>query len=131
MVDTQLIAYIEARQIPEPNSGCWLWLGPSANRGYGQARLADMRTSAHRASYIAYRGPVPDDMDVDHLCRNPACVNPDHLEAVTHQENCRRRSAHIDLCKRGHTYDYVDARGHRRCHQCDAIASRKYRGKGK
>lgn len=85
-------AYIEEKSIPEPNSGCWLWLGATANRGYGQATIGRSRvTSAHRASFIAYRGYEPVGLDVDHLCRNPICVNPDHLEAVTHQENCRRR----------------------------------------
>ncbi|RZN19502.1 hypothetical protein CWO90_35315 [Bradyrhizobium sp. Leo121] len=47
--------------------------------------------SGHRASYIVFKGPIAGDMDVDHLCNNRICVNPDHLEAVSHRENCIRR----------------------------------------
>jgi len=121
--------YIADKSIPEPNSGCWLWLGPMGKNGYGTVRLGKMATSAQSASYIAHFGAVPSGLEVDHLCRNPICVNPHHLEAVTHRENCRRRSAMILKCSNGHLYDYVDVRGSRRCHNCDANNSLRYRAR--
>lgn len=69
---------------------CWPWRARLSRDGYG--RLWDGRYSAdaHRIAYTLFVGPVPDDMDLDHLCRNRGCVNPAHLEPVTHDENLRR-----------------------------------------
>lgn len=77
-------------------SGCWHWLGAKWGLPgylYGQIRLGDgsaKRITAHRFAYIHANGPIPDDLDVDHLCNNKLCVNPAHLEAVTHRENIIR-----------------------------------------
>ena len=75
--------------IPEPNSGCWLWLG-STNKGYGRKSYHGKLEYGHRLSYKLYIGPISDEMELDHLCRTPCCVNPDHLEPVSHTENVRR-----------------------------------------
>jgi DNA-binding XRE family transcriptional regulator len=65
---------------------CWIWLGHTTTTGYG----AWKGTTAHRAVYEQHRGLVSPDLHLDHLCRNPPCVNPDHLEPVTSRENVRR-----------------------------------------
>lgn len=66
--------------------GCWVWQR-SMSQGYG--RCAD-GTGAHRVFWERSRGPIPQDLEIDHLCRNRACVNPDHMELVTHRENMQR-----------------------------------------
>lgn len=68
--------------------GCWLWIGAKDRNGYGLFG----GTTASRAAYEAFVGPVPDDLDVDHLCRQRDCINPAHLQLITHAENLRRRS---------------------------------------
>lgn len=80
----------ETRSMPEPNSGCWLWLGALKDTGYGRLILAGRYWAAHRLSYVLYKGPIPDGLEIDHLCRTRCCVNPDHLEAVTRSVNCSR-----------------------------------------
>lgn len=71
-------------------TACWIWQGGTNRRGYGQSRYAGRGEEAHRAYYRKHVGQIPAGFDVDHLCRVPPCVNPDHLEAVTHAENLRR-----------------------------------------
>lgn len=84
--------------IQEAESGCWIWQPRSITKsGYAQfsRRIDGRQTSvlAHRASYEAFVGPIPDGLQIDHLCRNRSCVNPAHLEPVTSQVNNARRSA--------------------------------------
>lgn len=70
--------------------GCWLWEGGTRG-GYGRIKLVGHGSlSAHRASYEHHVGPIPEGLVLDHLCRNPACINPAHLEPVTIAENIRR-----------------------------------------
>src|SRR5260221_14462809 len=72
-------------------SGCWEWQGYTNNHGYGQFRpTKGDRRFAHRFSYELFRAPIPTGLVIDHLCRNPRCVNPDHLEPVTERENMLR-----------------------------------------
>jgi hypothetical protein len=70
---------------------CWDWLGPVERWGYGKsALLGEWR--AHRVAYVALRGPIPEGLTLDHLCRNTLCVNPAHLEPVTNSENVSREN---------------------------------------
>ncbi len=78
--------YLESRSIPEPNSGCWLWLR-STRVGYGQFHWGGKLMHAHRASYGAFKGPIPAGKHVLHKCDMPLCINPDHLFLGTNYDN--------------------------------------------
>jgi len=80
--------------MPEPNTGCWLWLRAVGANGYGFIRITTpVLLTAHRASWLALRGPIPDGQTIDHLCSQRLCVNPDHMEIVSRGENQRRGAA--------------------------------------
>lgn len=90
-------------------SGCWNWSPISRADGYGAYYTGNRRMSlAHRVAYAAIRGEIPAGLQIDHLCRNRSCVNPDHLEPVSHRENIIRGvspsavNGSKDHCKRGH-----------------------------
>lgn len=109
---------------------CWIWIANTNNAGYGLIWDADQdkKVYAHRWSYEAVNGPIPDGLSIDHLCRNPLCVNPAHLEAVTHKENILRSdappalNARKSMCPSGHPYDesntYTKPNGSRECRAC-------------
>lgn len=73
--------------IPEPNTGCWLWLRCVQEFGYGRINTGDIQTYTHRASFLAFRGDIPSGLCVLHSCDVPSCINPDHLRLGTKQEN--------------------------------------------
>lgn len=79
---------------------CWVWTGQLNNMGYGKHGLR----YAHILAYTLTFGPVPEGLELDHTCRNRACINPYHLEPVTHLENCRRAKGllHRGVCRKGH-----------------------------
>lgn len=89
------------KYIVDEKSGCWIWQRTKNKKGYGRARDADGNpAAAHQIAYQEANGPIPEGLQIDHLCGNPSCVNPDHLEAVTLTENIRRsRVATIDIEK--------------------------------
>lgn len=72
-------------------SGCWVWTGKLDEKGYSVASYFGKKTSGYRLSYEMFVGPIPAGLQIDHLCRNKACVNPEHLEAVTMSVNFLRR----------------------------------------
>lgn len=74
----------------DEKSGCWLWFGATTPRGYGQYQYNGKPGYAHRYFYEKKKGCIQKGLELDHLCRTPRCVNPDHLEPVTHEENMRR-----------------------------------------
>lgn len=84
-------------------SGCWLWMGPVNENGYGRVKPhGDVMRIAHRAFYEAFVGPIPKGLTLDHLCSVRACVNPAHLEPVTQAENLQRAVARRTHCRNGH-----------------------------
>lgn len=98
------VARFEAKYCPEAITGCWLWLG-STKRGshrYGFFHAENRVVLAHRWSYQHFIGPIPVGLELDHKCRTPQCVNPLHLEPVTHLENVRRGVCRKTHCKHGH-----------------------------
>src|ERR1019366_7080070 len=117
-------AHLAARYVPEPNSGCWLWLGSEVGEGYGRIQHDGSYVLAHRFSYELTYGPIPASMTIDHVCRNRACVNPAHLRILSGRENtlCGFGPAAVNArktsCPNGHVFDAVDKTGGRFCRQC-------------
>ena len=122
----------ESKYEPTTESGCWLWLGTTKPYGYGNFAYMGESWRAHRFSYEHFKGPITKGLEVDHLCRVRSCVNPDHLEAVTHLENVRRGRAdynkHKTHCPKGHPYNVENTRiykGWRKCRTCHREGMRK------
>lgn len=117
---------------------CWEWAGCDGGNGYGKFYLEGKMRWAHRVAYQLEVGPILDGLTLDHLCRNPRCIRPSHLEAVTHQENCQRglrgalhetgsdvnhHNANKEVCKWGHLFDEANTyihpvTGRRWCRAC-------------
>ena len=121
---------------------CWLWTANRLPAGYGLFGAGGREKGAvlaHRFSYELAHGPIPEGLVIDHLCRTPACVRPDHLEAVTQRENNLRnpetqfrKNAAKTHCKWGHPFDEAntirrqDKPNYRGCRACGRAATAKY-----
>lgn len=81
---------LQAKYVTDAAAGCWMWTAYINPDGYGMFKHRGAMRLAHGASYELHIGPVPDGLELDHLCRNRACVNPDHLEPVPHKVNVQR-----------------------------------------
>jgi hypothetical protein len=117
------------------SDGCWLWTGSTMKNGYGQLRRNGRTVLAHRYVYERYSGPIPDGLDLDHLCRVRNCVNPEHLEPVTRSVNVIRgdvpkRNGSKTHCLRGHLFDEENTyvfEGSRMCRACRRVRARERR----
>lgn len=118
---------------------CLVWTGATTN-GYGVIGVDSNHTEqTHRVAYKLYKGEIPQGYQIDHLCMNRRCCNPDHLEAVTQLENLRRENSHrwskVTSCKRGHPFTSKnsgwtlrkDGRKFRYCRTCHNLNNRAQR----
>jgi hypothetical protein len=113
---------------------CWLWTSSLNRYGYAEMKINGRSRMAHRVAYELLVGPIPDGLQLDHLCRVRYCVNPAHLEPVTSAENTRRGESFAATngskthCKRGHAFDDENTylwRGSRICKACRVDYSRE------
>lgn len=114
----------------EPNDGCWLWQGVTTVDGYAHYYYGGRRFLLHRKTYESHVGPIPEGLQIDHLCRVRNCVNPKHLEPVTADENKRRGGLAVTHCAHGHEYTAANTRINGRwrgCKACDRIRARARR----
>ena len=124
----------------DASGDCWLWTGYLDRGGYGRTQVFGKNQGVHRAVWEALVGEIPDGLQIDHLCRNASCCNPDHLEVVTGQENMSRgyiRSyppySAKTHCKQGHPLSGDNLRLskqkygglHRQCKACGNASHRK------
>lgn len=134
--DARLPRRFWAKVEPDPATGCWMWTGTPTTAppaAYAQFRPGGSRPKvyAHRHAYATLVGPVPDGLQLDHLCRRTLCVNPTHLEPVTARVNKRRATEIIEQCRRGHPLAagnvYRDGRGWRSCRTCRRNSTARWR----
>lgn len=116
---------------------CWPWRGAASNLGYGVIRISGRGYQAYRVIYELERGDIPDGLVLDHLCCNPRCVNPYHMEPVTQRLNILRgrspaaEHARKSHCPKGHAYSgenlFVAPNGARQCRTCRRAADANYK----
>jgi len=124
----------------EPVGDCIVWQGALDRDGYGLVSVNDHTRRAHRVAYDREVGPIPPRLTIDHLCRNRACVNVEHMEPVTVRENVLRgfgppgMNARKTHCSKGHAFTEANTylyRGSRHCRPCNNEATREYRARRK
>lgn len=133
MTHFQLVEKFHKSFVVHPVTLCWIWQCNLSDQGYGRLYIdqATPRKLAHRFAYELYKGPIPDSLTLDHLCRVRSCVNPSHLEAVTTKVNVLRgqgptaQNARQKVCPRGHLYSkentLVTTKRGRSCRECNNI----------
>lgn len=129
-IEIYLTRFLQRLKINE--KGCWVWTNSKSGSGYGEISVNNKVYSAHCFIYEYYYGSLNPKLEIDHLCRNPACVNPIHLEEVTHQENALRGISPAALnakkthCPKGHEYtsENTSVSEGRRCLKCNRIRCR-------
>lgn len=142
MTPSQLQRF-EAKVMPEPMSGCWLWVASTNRCGYGQINMGLRPELAHRVSYEHHVGPIADGLHVLHSCDTPACCNPEHLFLGTHMDNMADMAAKLRArggdfqaaktsCPQGHPYQganlyVVPKTGKRHCRTCSKARDAKRR----
>ena len=93
----QIFHRVLKRTVQQPGTNCWLWQGPDSGNGrgggYPRMSLGSRTVAVHLVMYVHEHGYIPGGKQVDHTCRNRMCVNPAHLELVSHRENQKRRAA--------------------------------------
>ena len=123
-------------RVDRRDDGCWIWTGALTRGGYGKTKVLGRTTVAHRYCYEQLVGPIPEGLQLDHLCRVRACVNPDHLEPVTCQENLLRgetfqaANAAKTHCPSGHEYtpaNTLSDSGGRGCRTCKRARTAAWR----
>lgn len=132
--------------VPGTPNGCWEWTGAKDKTGYGRFKINGKAEMSHRVSHMIFIGDIPEGYDIDHLCRNTGCVNPEHIEAVTRQENylrglgpslakqrepCNKFKTH---CVNGHPRTventcFDEKRNAKRCRICKNNQMKEYRRK--
>lgn len=137
---TPLIARLWHRSTHQ-DSGCYQWRGSLCRGGYGKLKVDGRTEKTHRVAYEHFVGPIPEGMELDHLCRNRACWNPQHLEPVTGTENTERgyqfRNKNKTHCVHGHELSGDNlqlivrptGRFHRRCITCRRETNKRYNEK--
>lgn len=138
MFEAARVAHKIAQRISITNEGCWEWLGKKDRHGYGHIYFDGKHRLAHRVVYSSFVKDIPAGLQVDHLCRNRCCINPDHMELVTGAENTARGVSFSAInsakthCIHGHELAadnvYMIGRG-RACRKCRNLSSIKYHAK--
>src|SRR3990167_9368970 len=132
MINRRELRHRVLSRIVKRSDGCWIWQGSLTRGGYGTYKAMGLATTAHRIAYLAWIGEIPSELELDHKCRNTDCVNPAHLEPVTHTENVRRgQKASRTHCVAGHEFTPKNTRikpnGTRGCRTCNAAYLRAAR----
>jgi len=128
---------IEKHSRTNPETGCLEWVGAKDPCGYGKVEYKGKLWGAHRLTWVLLYGDPPEGTEFDHLCRNRACINPTHLEPVSHAENTRRggigdtgaKERERTHCPQGHPYDEKNTRYYKNmrfCRECGRERHRRY-----
>ncbi len=137
-MDKRLPTRFWAKVQIDQRTECWNWTASLDGKGYGKFWLSGIKLlrGAHQVAYVALVGFIPEEYELDHLCRNRKCCNPEHLEAVTHRENSRRADWSSNTgnplggkCRKGHELTPENTWGRKRpqCKVCSQLRMKKFR----